>query len=425
MTLHPDTLAVHAGYETAEPASGAAAVPLYMSTGFVFEDTKHAADLFALARPGHIYTRISNPTEDIFEQRMCTLEGGVGALAVASGMTAITFAVCNLARHGDNIVALTTLYGGTYTFFTHTLPEWGIEVRFVEPDQWEKLPSLVDERTRLVFAETIGNPAMNVADLDEWSQAAHALGLPLVVDNSVATPILCRPIDHGADIVVHSTTKYTDGHGSGVGGMIIDAGTFDWAGKAERFPTLVQPDVSYHGVVWTDAAGPAAFITRARTVLLRNIGAAISPFNAWLQARSLDTLPLRIERHSSNALAVARHLAQHPAVAWVSYPGLDGPDKAVADRVFTGRGYSGLILVGVKSGREGAMRFIDNLKLWENVTNFGDTKSLVQHNASTTHSQLSDDEMRAAGVAPEGVRLSVGIEYVADLIADLDQALAA
>jgi len=424
MTLHPDTLAVHAG-QTPDPATKAQAVPLYQTVGFVFDDSQYGADLFSLKVPGHIYTRISNPTQDVYEARLAALEGGVAALSTASGMAAITFAILNLARTGDNLVAMTTLYGGTVTLLTQTLKELGIEVRFVDPVRPDRLAGLVDGRTRLVYGETIGNPAMNVADLDAWGEAAHACGLPLVIDNSVPTPVLCRPLDHGADVLVHSTTKYIDGHGRSVGGAIVDGGRFDWGAHADRFPSLVLPDESYHGVVWTDIAGPAAFLTRARTVVLRNLGAAASPFNTWLQISSLETLPLRMERHSANALAIAAHLAAHPAVAYVNYPGLPGnPDKAVADRLFTGRGYSGLLSFGVKAGRAGAMRVIDALRLFENVANFGDTRSMVNHAASTTHSQLSDDELRAAGVAPEMVRVSAGIEHADDLLDDLEAALA-
>ena len=424
MSQHPDTLTVHAGQEEADPATNARAVPIYQTTSYVFDDTQHAADLFALKVPGNIYTRIMNPTQSVFEARVNALEGGVGALATASGSAATTYAVLNLTYAGDNIVALSTLYGGTYALFAHTLPQYGIQVRFVDPGKPEDLAASVDEKTRLVFGETIGNPAINVIDLDAWSAAAHALGLPFIVDATVTTPILAQVFDHGVDIAVHSATKYIGGHGTSVGGILVDSGKFDWAAHAERFGGLTAPDSAYHGVVWTDAAGPAAYIIRARTVLLRNTGAAISPFNSWLFLQGLETLHLRIERHSSNALAVAKYLESHPAVAWVNYPGLDSsPYKAVADRTFTGRGYGGILAFGLKAGREAGSRFIESLELFSHLANIGDAKSLAIHNATTTHSQLTEDELVAAGVAPEMVRLSVGIEYIDDLIADLDQAL--
>lgn len=426
MTHRLETLAVHAGQEQPDPATNARAVPIYQTTSFVFDNTEHAADLFALRQPGNIYARIMNPTQDVFEQRMTALEGGVGSLATAAGSAAITYAVMNLAQQGDNIVSVSTLYGGTYALFAHTLPQFGIEVRFVDPADPGALEAQVDERTRLVFAETLGNPTLNVVDLDAWSAAAHDLGLPLVVDNTVPTPFLCRPIEHGADVVVHSATKYIGGHGTAMGGVITDAGTFDWAGHAERFPNMTGPDSAYHGVIWTDAAGPAAYITRARTVLMRNMGAVSAPMNNFLFLQGLESLHVRMERHCSNALAVATHLTDHPKVAWVNYPGFDdSPHKAVADRVLTGHGYGGLVSFGLKDGREAGASFIDALQLFSHLANIGDAKSLAIHNATTTHSQLEEDELRAAGVAPEMVRLSIGLEHVDDLIADLDQALEA
>ena len=425
MSQHPDTLTVHAGQEEADPATNARAVPIYQTTSYVFDDTQHAADLFALRVPGNIYTRIMNPTQSVFEARINALEGGVGALATASGSAATTYAVLNLTYAGDNIVALSTLYGGTYALFAHTLPQYGIQVRFVDPGKPEELAAHVDEKTKLVFGETIGNPAINVIDLDAWSEAAHALGLPFIVDATVTTPFLAQVFDHGVDIAVHSATKYIGGHGTSVGGILVDSGKFDWAAHADRFPGLTAPDSAYHGVVWTDAVGPAAYIIRARTVLLRNTGAAISPFNSWLFLQGLETLHLRIERHSSNALAVANYLEGHDKVAWVNYPGLDSsPYKSVADRTFTGRGYGGILAFGLKAGREAGSTFIEALELFSHLANIGDAKSLAIHNATTTHSQLTEDELIAAGVAPEMVRLSVGIEYIDDLIADLDQALA-
>ena len=419
-----ETIAVHAGQETADPATKARAVPIYQTSGFVFDSTEQAADIFALRAPGNIYGRISNPTTDIFEARVNALEGGVGALATASGAAAITYAVLNLTNAGDNLVALSTLYGGTFALFSHTLAQYGIEARFVDPARPQDLAALVDDRTRLVFAETICNPAINVVDLDAWSQAAHVLGLPLLVDNTVATPCLAHVFDHGVDVSIHSATKYICGHGTVLGGVIVDAGTFDWAGNADRFKGMATPDPAYHDTVWTDYAGPAAYITRARTVLLRNVGAVLSPFSSFLMLQGLETLPLRMERHSSNALAIARHLESHTAVSWVNYPGLESSRyHEVADRVLTGRGYSGLLSFGLKAGRAAGATFVDSMRLFSHLANIGDAKSLVIHSASTTHSQLNDEELVAAGVPPEMVRLSVGIEHIDDIVADLDQAL--
>jgi O-acetylhomoserine (thiol)-lyase len=351
----------------------------------------------------------------------------VGALATASGSAATTYAVQNLTYAGDNIVAISTLYGGTYALFAHTLPQFGIEVRFVDPDKPEDLAKFVDDKTKLVFAETIGNPKLNVVDIRAWADAAHEQGLPLIVDNTTPTPFLCKPFDLGADIVVHSATKYIGGHGTSVGGIIVDSGSFDWAAHADRFPGLTKPDGAYHGVVWTDAVGEIAYIIRARTVLLRNTGAAIAPLNSWLFLQGLETLHLRMERHSANALAVAQFLQHHDLVSWVSYPGLtDSDQKAVADRTFIeGRGYGGLVSFGVKSGRDGGKRFVEALELFSHLANIGDAKSLAIHNATTTHSQLTPEELELAGVPEDLVRLSIGIEHVEDLIADLDQALTA
>jgi O-acetylhomoserine (thiol)-lyase len=421
-----ETLTVHAGQEEPDSATGSRAVPIYQTTSFVFDDTDHAADLFALRKPGWIYTRIMNPTQDVFEQRMTALEGGVASLAVASGSTATTYAILNVCSTGDNIVALSTLYGGTYALFAHTLPQFGIEVRFVDPGDHAGLAAHVDERTRAVFGESIGNPKVNVIDLDAWSAAAHAQGLPFIVDNTAPSPYLCRPFEHGADVVVHAATKYIGGHGTSMGGVIVDSGNFDWAANSERFPGLTQPDPAYHGVVWTEAAGPAAFAIRARTVLLRNTGGATTPLNSWLFLQGLETLHLRMERHSENAFAVARHLESHPDVSWVTYPGLESSgSKEIADRVLTGRGYGGLVSFGVKSGRDGGRRFIESLGLFSHLANIGDTKSLAIHNATTTHSQLTPEELVTAGVPEDMVRLSIGIEHIDDIIADIDQALAA
>ncbi|ABL83129.1 MULTISPECIES: O-acetylhomoserine aminocarboxypropyltransferase/cysteine synthase [unclassified Nocardioides] len=426
MTYRPETLAVHAGQEEHDPATNSRAVPIYQTTSYVFNDTEHAANLFSLAEPGNIYTRIMNPTQDVFEQRMTQLEGGVGALAVASGSTATTYAVLNLTYAGDNIVALSTLYGGTYALFAHTLPQFGIEVRFVDPDRPEDLAKVVDDKTRLVFGETVGNPRINVVDIPAWAEAAHALGLPLIIDNTAPTPYLVRAFDQGADVVVHAATKYIGGHGTSIGGVIVDSGKFDWAAHADRFPGLTKPDPAYHGAVWTEAAGPAAYIIRARTVLLRNTGGATTPMNSWLFLQGLETLHLRMERHSENALQVAEFLNGHEGVSWVNYPGLaDSPHKETFDRIGTGKGYGGLLSFGLKSGREGGKRFIEALGLFSHLANIGDAKSLAIHNATTTHSQLTPDELEAAGVPEDMVRLSIGIENVEDIIADLDQALAA
>jgi len=425
-SLQPETLAVHAGQEEADSATNSRAVPIYQTTSYVFNDTEHAANLFALAEPGNIYTRIMNPTQNVFEERMTALEGGVGALATASGSSAITYAVLNLTYSGDNIVALSTLYGGTYALFAHTLPQFGIEVRFVDPGKPEELAKHVDEKTKLVFGETLGNPAINVIDLDAWSQASHNLGLPFIVDNTATTPYLCKVFEHGVDVAVHAATKYIGGHGTSIGGVIVDSGNFDWAAHAERFPGLTQPDGAYHGVVWTEAVGNLAYIIRARTVLLRNTGAATTPFNSWLFLQGLETLHLRMERHSENALKVATWLENNDSVAWVNYPGLaSSPHKAIADRVLTGKGYSGLISFGIKTGREGGKKFIESLQLFSHLANIGDAKSLAIHNATTTHSQLTPAELEAAGVPEDMVRLSIGIENVSDIIADLEQALAA
>ena len=418
----PETIALHGG-QVADPTTGARAVPIYQTTSYVFEDTQHAADLFALKVPGNIYTRIMNPTQDVLEQRVTALEGGIAAVATASGQSAVTYSVLNIARAGDNIISVSTLYGGTYNLFAHTLPQYGIEVRWADPDDPGAVAALVDENTKLVFAETIGNPKLNVVDIRAWADAAHAAGLPLIVDNTVPTPLLCRVFDLGADVAVHSATKYIGGHGTTIGGVVVDSGKFDWVAHADRYPGLTKPDPSYHGVVWADALGPAAYIGRVRTVLLRNTGAAISPFNAFLLLQGLETLPLRIERHSTNALAVAQHLEAHEAVTWVNYPGLDSsPYKAVADKTLTG-GYGGLVTFGITGGREAGQTFIEGLELFSHLANIGDAKSLAIHNASTTHSQLNDEELEASGVTQDTVRLSVGIEHIDDIIEDLNQAL--
>jgi O-acetylhomoserine (thiol)-lyase len=419
----PETIALHGGQEP-DSATKARAVPIYQTTSYVFDDTQHAANLFALAEPGNIYSRIMNPTWGVLEERLALLEGGVGALVTASGQAAVTYSILNLTRAGDNIISVSQLYGGTYNLFAHTLPQYGIEVRFADADDPGAVARLSDEKTRLVFGETVGNPRLNVLDVPAWAEAAHLQGLPLILDNTVPTPIGARVFEQGADVAVHSLTKFIGGHGTSIGGALVDSGQFDWVANAERFPGLTTPDPSYHGVVWSDALGPAAFIGRARTVVLRNTGAALSPFNAFLFLQGVETLPLRMERHNSNGLAVAEYLSKHEAVDWVYYPGLpSSPYHEVAKRVLRG-GYGALVTFGVHGGAEAGKAFIENLKLFSHLANIGDAKSLAIHNASTTHSQLSEEELAAAGVAPDAVRLSVGIEHIDDLLADLEQALA-
>jgi len=419
----PETIALHGGQEP-DPTTNSLAVPIYQTTSYVFDDTAHAADLFALRVPGNIYTRIMNPTWDVLEKRLAALEGGVAALVLASGQSAITYSVLNVCQAGDNIIALSTLYGGTYNLFAHTLPQYGITVHFVDPDDPSAVAEKADEKTRLVFAETIGNPKMNVVDIAAWAEAAHAAGLPLAVDNTVPSPLGCRAIELGADIVIHSLTKFIGGHGTSIGGVIVDAGSFDWVAQKERYPLLTGPDPSYHGVVWSDALGPAAYIGRVRTVLLRNTGAALSPFNAFLILQGVETLALRMERHNSNAMAVAEHLKKHEAVTWINYSGLpDDPYHEVAKRTLTG-GFGSLITFGIRGGREAGQRFIESLEIFQHLANIGDAKSLAIHSASTTHSQLNDEELESAGVTQDMVRLSVGIEHIDDILADIDQALA-
>ena len=419
----PETLALHAG-QVPDPTTNARAVPIYQTVSFEFNDTQHAQDLFALAEPGNIYSRIMNPTWNVLEERMTALEGGVAALAVASGQAAVTYSVLNLTRAGDNIVASPKIYGGTYNLFAHTLPQYGIEVRFTDPDKPEDLAGLVDEKTRLVFTETIGNPKLNVVDIEAWANAAHDHGLPLIVDNTVPTPILTQIFELGADIAVHSATKFIGGHGTTIGGVIVDSGNFDWVANKERFPGLTEPDPSYHGVVWADAMGPAAYIGRVRTVLLRNLGAALSPFNAFLLLQGIETLPLRMERHCENALAVAKHLEATDGVTWVSYPGLESSEYyEVAQRVLPG-GAGALVAFGVEGGRDAGRKFIESLDLFSHLANIGDAKSLAIHPATTTHSQLDSGELESAGVTDDMVRLSVGIETIDDILADIDQALA-
>lgn len=417
-----ETLAIHAGYSP-DPTTKAVAVPIYQTTSYAFDNTQHGADLFDLKVQGNIYTRIMNPTTAVLEERVAQLEGGIGGLALASGMAAITYAIQTIAQAGDNIVSVSTLYGGTYNLFAHTLPKQGIEVRFFDYNDPASLEKLIDGKTKLVFAETIGNPLGNVIDLEAISAIAHRHGVPVVVDNTVATPALMRPFEHGADIIVHSLTKYIGGHGTSIGGAIVDSGKFPWREHAERFPLLNTPDPSYHGVNYVEALGAAAFIARARVVPLRNTGAAISPMNAFLILQGFETLPLRMERHSENALAVAQYLESHPKVKWVNYAGLSTHPQNNLVQKYLGGKASGILSFGVKGGAEAGARLIDALQLITRLVNIGDAKSLACHPASTTHRQLSEEELAKAGVSVDMVRLSVGIEHVDDIIADLAQAL--
>jgi O-acetylhomoserine (thiol)-lyase len=419
-----ETLALHAGFSP-DPTTKAVAVPIYQTTSFAFDDTQHGADLFDLKVAGNIYSRIMNPTNDVLEQRMAALEGGVGALAVASGMAAITYAIQTVAEAGDNIVSVAKLYGGTYNLLAHTLPRMGIHTRFAAHDDIAALEALIDPRTKAVFCESIGNPAGNIVDIAALAAAAHRHGVPLIVDNTVATPVLCRPFEHGADIVVHSLTKYIGGHGTSIGGIVIDSGKFPWAEHKARFALLNTPDPSYHGVTYTEAFGPAAFIGRCRVVPLRNTGAALSPFNAFLILQGLETLALRMQRHTENALKVAEYLQAHEQVAWVKYAGLpDHPEHALAQR-YTGGKPASILSFGIQGGQAAGARFIDALQLVVRLVNIGDAKSLACHPASTTHRQLNDEELEKAGVPRDMVRLSIGIEHCDDIIADLAQALEA
>jgi O-acetylhomoserine (thiol)-lyase len=419
-----ETIAVHAG-QSPDPTTHAVAVPIYQTVAYAFDDTQHGADLFDLKVAGNIYTRIMNPTQDVLEKRVAAMEGGIAALALASGQAAVTYAIQTIAEAGDNIVASSALYGGTYNLFAHTLPQYGIEVRFADYRDPGAFERLIDERTKAVYCESIGNPLGNITDFARLAEAAHARGVPVIVDNTVPSPYLLRPFEHGADIVVHSLTKYMGGHGNSLGGAIIDSGKFPWAEHKAKFKRLNEPDVSYHGVVYTEALGPAAYIGRARVVPLRNMGAAISPFNAFMILQGIETLPLRMDRICDNALAVARHLQAHPKVKWVRYAGLPGdPGHALAQRYMGGRA-SGILTFGVAGGREGGARFQDALKLFTRLVNIGDARSLACHPASTTHRQLNPEELAKAGVSEDTVRLSVGIEHIDDLKEDLDQALAA
>ena len=422
--MRDETIAIHGGYEP-EPTTRAIAVPIYQTVAYEFENAQHGADLFNLAVPGNIYTRIMNPTNAVLEQRLAALEGGVGGLAVSSGSAAINYSILNIAEAGQNIVSVPLLYGGTYTLFTHMLPKQGIDVRLADNDSPAALERHIDENTRAVFAETIGNPAGNVADIEAIAEMAHKHGLPFIVDSTVTPPPLLKPIEFGADIVVHSLTKYMGGHGNSLGGVIIDSGKFPWTEHADKYPGLTQPEPSYHGVVYADALGPEAYIGRARTVPLRNTGSALSPMNAFLILQGIETLPLRMERHVDNAFAVAEFLQGHSKVDWVQYAGLpNSPFHALAQKYTKGRP-SALLSFGVKGGYDAGVKFYDALKLFSRLVNIGDAKSLAAHPASTTHRQLTEQEQAGAGVTPDMIRLCVGIEHIDDILADIDQALEA
>ncbi len=418
-----DTIAVHGGYSP-DPTTKAVAVPIYQTTSYAFDDTQHGADLFDLKVAGNIYTRIMNPTSDVLEKRVAELEGGIAGLALASGMAAITYSIMTIAEAGDNIVSASTLYGGTYNLFAHTLPQYGIDVRFADYRQPESFAKLIDDKTKAIFCESVGNPLGNITDFEKLAKIAHDHGIPLIVDNTVPSPYLCRPIEFGADIVVHALTKYLGGHGNSIGGAIVDSGKFPWAEHKKRFKRLNEPDVSYHGVVYTEALGPAAYIGRARVVPLRNTGAAISPFNSFLILQGIETLALRMDRICDNTLKVAQFLQLHPKATWVNYAGLSNhADKPLVDKYMGGRA-SGILTFGVKDGAKGGARFQDALKLITRLVNIGDAKSLACHPASTTHRQLNPDELKKAGVSEDMVRLSIGIEHIDDIIEDLEQALA-
>ena len=422
--MKKDTIAIHGGYET-DATTNSVAVPIFQTVAYEFDDAQHGADLFNLAVPGNIYTRIMNPTNDVLEQRIAAMEGGIAALAVGSGMAAINYAILTITRAGDNIVSTPQLYGGTYTLFAHMLPSQGIEVRFAEDDSPEAIEKLIDEKTKAVYCETIGNPAGNIADLEPICQVAHKHGVAVIVDNTVATPALCNPIEFGADVVVHSLTKYIGGHGTSIGGVIVDSGKFPWADHAARYPELNEPEPSYHGVVYTEALGEAAFIGRARTVPLRNTGSALSPLNAFLLMQGLETLSLRMERHCENALAVAGFLEAHAKVDWVNFGGLESDNDHGLANKYCGGTPSSLLTFGIQGGFDAGVRFYDALAMIKRLVNIGDAKTLACHPASTTHRQLTEKEQLQAGVKPETLRICVGIEHIDDILADLEQALAA
>ncbi|MBE2975609.1 homocysteine synthase [Priestia megaterium] len=421
--FRPETQAIHSGQQL-DPATFSRAVPIYQTSSFGFKDTEHAASLFNLSEQGYIYTRIVNPTTDVFEQRIAELEGGVGALGVASGQSATTFSILNIASAGDEIVSASSLYGGTYNLFSSTLRKLGITVKFVNADNPENFRSAITSKTKAIYAESVGNPQGNVLDIEAVADIAHEHGIPLIIDNTVPSPYLLRPIDFGADVVVHSATKFLGGHGTAIGGVIVDSGKFDWEASG-KFPDLTTPDPSYHGLVYTEAAGEAAYITKARVQLLRDIGAALSPFNSFLLLQGVETLHLRLERHSENALKVAKFLEQHELVEWVHYAGLPShPSYSLAQK-YLPKGQGAILTFGVRGGKNAAAKLIDSVQLFSHLANIGDSKSLIIHPASTTHQQLSEDEQKASGVTPELIRLSVGTEAIEDLLEDLDYALKA
>ncbi|MBV7391661.1 O-acetylhomoserine aminocarboxypropyltransferase/cysteine synthase family protein [Enterococcus alishanensis] len=420
MTDKFETIQLHGG-QTVDADTGSRAVPIYQTTSYVFEDADQAAARFALTDAGNIYTRITNPTNDVLEQRLALLEGGVGALVTASGSAAITYAIQNLAVAGDHIVSAASIYGGTYNLFAHTLPEFGIETTFVDSDDPQNFAEAIKENTKAIFVESLGNPDITIVELDKIAEIAHAAGIPVIVDNTFATAYLFKPFEFGADIVVYSTTKYIGGHGAALGGAIIDSGNFDWTNG--KFPRLVEPDQSYHGISWVEAAGKAAFITRARTILLRDTGAAASPFNSWVILLGLETLSLRLERHVENAQKVAEYLENHPKVDWVNYPGLKSSKYYDLGQKYFPKGASAIFTFGVSGGSDAGKKLINQTKLFSLLANVGDAKSLIIHPASTTHSQLNEEQLVEAGIKPETIRLSIGLENIADLIADLDQAL--
>ncbi len=421
--MKPETIAIHGGYET-DPTTKSVAVPIYQTVAYEFDDAQHGADLFNLAVPGNIYTRIMNPTNAVLEQRVAELEGGIGALALSAGSAAVNYAILTLASQGSNIVSVPLLYGGTYTLFAHMLPKLGIETRFGTDDSAACLEDLIDDKTAAVYCESIGNPSGNIPDMEAITAMAHKHGVPVIVDNTVATPVLMRPFDYGADIVVHSLTKYMGGHGNSLGGILVDSGKFPWAEHTDRFPMFSEPEPAYHGVIYNEAMGAAAYIARARTVPLRNTGSALSPLNAFLLLQGIETLALRMERHCENAAAVAKYLNNHPNVAWVNYAGLPNSSYYEMAQKYTGGKPSGLLSFGIKGGFEAGVKFYDALKLFKRLVNIGDAKSLAAHPASTTHRQLNAEELEAAAVTPDMIRLCIGIEHIDDIIDDLEQALA-
>ena len=422
--MKDQTLAIHAGFK-ADPTTKAVAVPIYQTVAYEFDNAQHGADLFNLEVEGNIYSRIMNPTVDVLEQRSAELEGGIAGLCVSAGSAAINYAILNIAEKGNNIISVPQLYGGSYTLFKHMLPKLGIDVRFAADDSAAAMEKLIDDKTTAIFCESIGNPAGNIVDIEALATMAHKHGVPLIVDNTVATPALIKPIQWGADIVVNSLTKYMAGHGSTLGGVIVDSGQFPWADYPEKFHMLTEPEASYHGVVYTEALGPAAYIGRARTVPLRNTGSALSPMNAFQILQGLQTLPLRMERHCDNALAAAKHLDAHPGVAWVNYGGLPSSPYYDLAKKYTNGKPSALLTFGIKGGFDAGVKFYDALQMFLRLVNIGDVKSLAAHPASTTHRQLSEDELKSAGVTPDMIRLCIGIEHIDDIIADLEQALAA